>query len=275
MLAPERSTLERVFRTVYSVRPNVLALPQIDCRVVPLNQNSRQISVFDATVDSTPIVRVVFSTAIPSTGLQAPGFSRGLRAAHLRRSAKSPGRRSDPTSFPAPPSSPSREQRPERLLTDFRGRHSDVVPHVRLPVQRLGQRDLPVVDVNVELPLQVRVAIDDIPVETRRKVVRNLGQNRFLCPLGVVRAHLLRGKHVCLFLRRKIISNYGSKDQSIQGHLTLQVKRLKQEKTLEKLNTRMIIDNRLIDLKMGNDSVFGMSGGRVPSIGIMCRRGLG
>ena len=50
-----------------------------------------------------------------------------------------------------------------KLLTDFCGGHCDVVPHVRLSVQRLGQGDLPVVHVDVELPLQVCVPIDEVP----------------------------------------------------------------------------------------------------------------
>jgi len=58
------------------------------------------------------------------------------------------------------------QQSKERSLTDFCGSHRDVVPHVRLPVQRLGQRYLPVVHVDVELPLQVRVPIDEVPART-------------------------------------------------------------------------------------------------------------
>lgn len=54
----------------------------------------------------------------------------------------------------------------QRSLTDFGGGHRDVVPHVRLPVQRFGQRDLPVVHVDVELPLQVCVPINEIPAKT-------------------------------------------------------------------------------------------------------------
>lgn len=52
------------------------------------------------------------------------------------------------------------------LLTEFCGSYCDVVPHVRLPVQRFGQCDLPVIHVDVELPLQIRVPIDDIPAKT-------------------------------------------------------------------------------------------------------------
>ena len=62
------------------------------------------------------------------------------------------------------PAEVSRSQ--ERLLTDFRGGYCDVVPHVRLPVQRFGQCDLPVVHVDVELPLQVCVPIDEVPAKT-------------------------------------------------------------------------------------------------------------
>lgn len=54
----------------------------------------------------------------------------------------------------------------KRSLTDFGGGHRDVVPHVRLPVQRFSQCDLPIVHVDVELPLQVRVPIDEIPAKT-------------------------------------------------------------------------------------------------------------
>ena len=50
-----------------------------------------------------------------------------------------------------------------KLLTDFGGGHCDVVPHVRLSVQRLGQGNLPVVHVDIELPLQVCVSIDEVP----------------------------------------------------------------------------------------------------------------
>lgn len=54
-------------------------------------------------------------------------------------------------------------------LTDFGGGHRDVVPHVGLSVQRLGQRYLPVVHVDVELPLQVRVPIDEVSAKTTRR----------------------------------------------------------------------------------------------------------
>lgn len=53
----------------------------------------------------------------------------------------------------------------ERLLTDFCGGHCDVVPHVRLPIKRFGQSDLPIIHVDVELPLQVRVPIDEVPAK--------------------------------------------------------------------------------------------------------------
>lgn len=53
-----------------------------------------------------------------------------------------------------------------QLLTDFCGGYCDVVPHVSLSIQRLGQGDLPVVYVDVELPLQVRVPIDEVSAET-------------------------------------------------------------------------------------------------------------
>lgn len=51
------------------------------------------------------------------------------------------------------------------LLTDFRGGDGDVVPHVGLAVQSFGQRDLPIVHVDVELPLQVGVPVDEVPAE--------------------------------------------------------------------------------------------------------------
>lgn len=51
-------------------------------------------------------------------------------------------------------------------LTDFCGGYCDVVPHIRLSVQRLGQRDLPVVHVDVELPLQVCVPINEVPAKS-------------------------------------------------------------------------------------------------------------
>lgn len=56
-------------------------------------------------------------------------------------------------------------QSQQRSLTDFCGGYCDVVPHVRLAVQRFGQRDLPVVHIDVELPLQVRVPIDEVPAK--------------------------------------------------------------------------------------------------------------
>ena len=49
------------------------------------------------------------------------------------------------------------------ILTDFGGGHGDVVPRLRLSVQCLGQRDPPVVHVDVELPLQVCVPVDEVP----------------------------------------------------------------------------------------------------------------
>lgn len=55
-------------------------------------------------------------------------------------------------SFDGLAAAPSQESQ-ERLLTDFCGSYSDVVPHVRLAVQGFGQCDLPVLHVNVELPL--------------------------------------------------------------------------------------------------------------------------
>lgn len=51
------------------------------------------------------------------------------------------------------------------LLTEFCGGDGDVVPHVRLTVQSFGQRDLPIINVDVELPLQVRVPVDEVPTE--------------------------------------------------------------------------------------------------------------
>lgn len=56
-------------------------------------------------------------------------------------------------------------QSQERLLTDFCGGYCDVVPHVRLPVQWFGQCDLPVLHIDVELPLQVCVSIDEVPAK--------------------------------------------------------------------------------------------------------------
>lgn len=53
----------------------------------------------------------------------------------------------------------------ERLLTDFCCGYCDVVPHVRLPIKRFGQSDLPIIHVDVELPLQVRVPIDEVPAK--------------------------------------------------------------------------------------------------------------
>lgn len=53
------------------------------------------------------------------------------------------------------------------LLTDFCGSYCDVVPHVGLPVQRFGQGDLPIIHVDVELPLQIRVPIDEVPAEIK------------------------------------------------------------------------------------------------------------
>lgn len=49
--------------------------------------------------------------------------------------------------------------------TEFCGGDSDVVPHVRLAVQSFSQRDLPVIHVDVELPLQVCVPVDGVPAE--------------------------------------------------------------------------------------------------------------
>lgn len=66
-----------------------------------------------------------------------------------------------------------RDQSQERSLTDFCGSYCDVVPHVRLSVQRFGQCDLPVVHVDVELPLQVCVSINEVPA----KVTGNVSQN--------------------------------------------------------------------------------------------------
>lgn len=56
-------------------------------------------------------------------------------------------------------------QSQERLLTDFCGGYGDVVPHIRLAVQGFGQCDLPVLHVDVELPLQVCVSIDEVPAK--------------------------------------------------------------------------------------------------------------
>ena len=53
-----------------------------------------------------------------------------------------------------------------RVLTDFCGGYCDVVPHVSLPVQCFGQCDLPIVHVDVELPLQVCVPINEVPAKT-------------------------------------------------------------------------------------------------------------
>lgn len=52
-----------------------------------------------------------------------------------------------------------------KRLTDFGGGHCDVVPHVRLPVQQFSQRDLPIVHIDVELPLQICVPIDEVPAK--------------------------------------------------------------------------------------------------------------
>lgn len=63
----------------------------------------------------------------------------------------------------------SEEERSQwRLLTDFCRRYCDVVPHVCLPVQRLGQCDLPIVHVDVELPLQICVSIDEVPSKDKQ-----------------------------------------------------------------------------------------------------------
>lgn len=56
------------------------------------------------------------------------------------------------------------------VLTDFCGSHCNVVPHVCLPVQGFGQCDLPVVNVDVELPLQVCVPIDEVPAKGSRSL---------------------------------------------------------------------------------------------------------
>ena len=54
------------------------------------------------------------------------------------------------------------------LLTDFSGCYCDVVPHICLSVQWFGQRDLPIVYVNIELPLQIGVAINKVPTQIER-----------------------------------------------------------------------------------------------------------
>lgn len=59
------------------------------------------------------------------------------------------------------------------LLTDFCGGYCYVMPHVCLPVQRFSECDLPIVHVDVELPLQVRMPIDEVSAE-RQPIVRNL-----------------------------------------------------------------------------------------------------
>lgn len=59
-----------------------------------------------------------------------------------------------------------RDQNQEGSLTDFCGSYCDVVPHICLSVQRFGQRDLPVIHVDVELPLQVCVSINEVPAKS-------------------------------------------------------------------------------------------------------------
>lgn len=39
------------------------------------------------------------------------------------------------------------------------------MPHVRLPVQQFSQRDLPIVHIDVELPLQICVPINEVPAK--------------------------------------------------------------------------------------------------------------
>ena len=79
------------------------------------------------------------------------------------------------------------------VLTDFCGGYCDVVPHVGLPVQRFGQCDLPIVHVDVELPLQVCVSINEVPEKTtgdqkfEPKLLRDCtNEASFYNPLGVV-----------------------------------------------------------------------------------------
>lgn len=65
-----------------------------------------------------------------------------------------------------------RQQRQGGSLTEFCGGYCDVVPRVCLSVQRFCQGDLPVVEVDVELPLQVRVPINGVPAKVRLVHVR-------------------------------------------------------------------------------------------------------
>lgn len=59
------------------------------------------------------------------------------------------------------------------------------MPHVRLPVQRFGQRDLPIVHIDVELPLQVCVPIDEVPAQTVD--LQKFGAELFVgAPSGIV-----------------------------------------------------------------------------------------
>lgn len=57
----------------------------------------------------------------------------------------------------------------EKLLTDFCGGHSNVVPHVGLSVQWFGQRDLPIIDIDIELPLKICVPINEVPTKKKKK----------------------------------------------------------------------------------------------------------
>ena len=54
----------------------------------------------------------------------------------------------------------------QRLLTDFCGGYCDVVPHVCLSVQWFSECDLSIIYIDVELPLQVCVPINEVSAKT-------------------------------------------------------------------------------------------------------------
>lgn len=143
---------------------------------------TQQINVFNASVDSNANCLCHTLWAIKSAGLQsAILLSRGLCVAGqwflwLRQLMKLFRGTRHCTCLPVLPgflklacqwmSMLILKMGQGRLLTDFCGGYCDVVPHVSLPVQRFGQRDRPIVHVDVELPLQVCVPIDEVSAKT-------------------------------------------------------------------------------------------------------------
>lgn len=60
------------------------------------------------------------------------------------------------------------EQSQQMLLTDFCGCYCNIVPHVCLSVQWFGQRDPAIVHIDVELPLQICVSINEVPTKINK-----------------------------------------------------------------------------------------------------------